>query len=183
MQDTIRLFVAVPLPESLKNYLVQAREVYEVPGIRAVPADNLHLTLFFLGNVPAPQLSQITTELQKIADAYEPFSLDLEQLEPGPKPTTPRLVWARFQENEAFSKISKALTSALAESPPKQEKFIPHITLCRFKKEARPSRNLPISKPEEEIIFPVQSFALWQSTLGSPHPTYTVLQEFALGKG
>ncbi|AMM52319.1 hypothetical protein TH61_15555 [Rufibacter sp. DG15C] len=182
MEDTLRLFVAVPLPQTLKDYLVQARGVYDVPGVRAVPEENLHLTLFFIGNVPASQQTFILEELKRISEVNDPFTLILEQLEPGPKPKSPRLVWVRFQENEAFTNISRALTQALAATPPKQEKFIPHITVCRLKKDARPAKNLPIYKPEREIAFPVQSFALWKSTLGSPHPIYTVVQEFALRK-
>ncbi|WP_255430349.1 hypothetical protein [Rufibacter sp. LB8] len=41
---------------------------------------------------------------------------------------------------------------------------------------------MPIIKPTAEILFPVTSLALWKSTLASPHPVYSVLQEFPLGK-
>ncbi|WP_205500840.1 RNA 2',3'-cyclic phosphodiesterase [Rufibacter psychrotolerans] len=183
MTDTIRLFVAAALPPDLKAYLGQARQAYAHPQIRPVPGQNLHLTLFFLGNVPAAEVPSIRQTLAQVAPRHQPFTLTLEQLEPGPKPRAPRLIWARFSQNEAFSRLSQELTQALSEAPPKQEKFIPHVTLCRFQKAGRPPQHLPQIAPTETILYPVHSFALWQSELASPHPRYTVMEEFSLGVG
>ncbi|WP_181306366.1 RNA 2',3'-cyclic phosphodiesterase [Rufibacter sp. XAAS-G3-1] len=181
MKDTIRLFVAARLPEEVIAYLGQARQAYEDPSIRAVPEQNLHLTLYFLGNVPATEDTYIRQTLAQVAQRHQPFTLTLEQLEPGPKPRSPRLVWARFQKNTAFSQLSQDLTQALSPVPPKQEKFIPHVTLCRFRKEGAVPRDLPIVTPPQEVRYPVTSLALWQSQLASPHPIYTVVEEFPLG--
>ncbi|KAA3438881.1 RNA 2',3'-cyclic phosphodiesterase [Rufibacter hautae] len=180
MKDNIRLFVAAKLPTKVQSYLVQAREAYHDPNIRAVPEENLHLTLYFIGNVPYTEDTYIRQTLAQVAQRHAPFTLSLEQLEPGPKLRSPRLVWARLSQNEAFSALSQDLTQALAPAPPKQEKFIPHVTLCRFKKEGAAPRDLPLVSPPEEILYPVASFALWQSQLASPHPIYTVVEEYPL---
>ncbi|GAA4298696.1 RNA 2',3'-cyclic phosphodiesterase [Nibribacter koreensis] len=181
MFNTLRLFVAVPLPQTLKDYLVKTRQAYDVPGIRAVPEQNLHLTLFFLGNEPAAQLDVILEQLQNIARLHNPFTLTLEQLEPGPKRSAPRLVWARFQPHAAFEKLSLEVAKAFANNPAGHDKFIPHITLSRIKKEDRSMKDLPIIEPKEIVEFQVESLALWQSTLASPHPVYTIVKEFNLG--
>ncbi|GGK68707.1 RNA 2',3'-cyclic phosphodiesterase [Rufibacter glacialis] len=181
MQDQLRLFVAAQVPEEVKSYLGQARHVYDLPGIKAVPDQNLHLTLYFLGNVPATEDSFIRQKLAEVAQRHQPFTLALERLEPGPKPKAPRLIWARFAQNDPFSKISKDLATVLSPVPPRQEKFIPHVTLCRFKKEGGLPQELPLVIPDQEVLFPVQSLALWQSQLASPHPIYTVVEEFLLG--
>ncbi|WP_207430169.1 RNA 2',3'-cyclic phosphodiesterase [Sabulibacter ruber] len=181
MKDSIRLFVAAALPEELKRYLVQAREAYGDPNIRPVPEQNLHLTLYFIGNVPATEDTYIRQTLAQVAQQHQPFTLTLAQLEPGPKPSSPRLIWARFEQHQAFNQLSQALTQALAPAPPKQEKFIPHVTVSRFRQDVRARFNLSVITPEEEILYPVQSIALWQSQLASPHPIYTVVEEFPLG--
>ncbi|MBC3541626.1 RNA 2',3'-cyclic phosphodiesterase [Rufibacter sediminis] len=181
MKDSLRLFVAAQLPDEVKTYLGQARQAYENPAIRAVPEQNLHLTLYFLGNVPATEDTYIRQTLAQVSQKHQTFTLTLDRLEPGPKPSSPRLIWARFQQNEAFSRLSQELTNVLSSVPPKQEKFIPHVTLCRFKKEGPVPRDLPLITPSEEILFPVSSIALWQSQLASPHPIYTVVEEFQLG--
>lgn len=182
MQNTIRLFVAAQLPEELKTYLVQARQAYSGPNTRLVPEQNLHLTLYFIGNVPAEEEEEIRQKLAAVARKHQPFTLALEQLEPGPKPTTPRLIWVRFWQQDTFVQLSRELTNVLSVTPPKQEKFIPHVTLARFKKEIRARHNLPVVSPSEETLYPVQSIALWQSKLASPHPEYSVLEEYPLGK-
>ncbi|MFB9862211.1 RNA 2',3'-cyclic phosphodiesterase [Rufibacter immobilis] len=181
MKDTIRLFVAARLPQDLTNYLVQAREAYAQPAIREVPEQNLHLTLFFIGNVPATEEANIRQKLAEVAQRHQPFTLALEQLEPGPKPRSPRLIWARFRQLEAFAQLSLDLTQVLAEVPPRQEKFIPHVTLCRFRKDLPAPKDLPVVAPAEEILYPVPALALWQSQLASPHPIYTMVEEFPLG--
>ncbi|RNI30572.1 RNA 2',3'-cyclic phosphodiesterase [Rufibacter latericius] len=180
MNDNIRLFVAASLPENVKSYLVQAREAYTGPAIRQVPEQNLHLTLYFIGNVPMTEDTYIRQTLMQVAQRHSRFTLSLEQLEPGPKPRSPRLIWARFSQNEAFSKLSQELTQALSPAPPKQEKFIPHVTLSRFKKEGAVPKDLPLITPPSEVLYPVSSFALWQSQLASPHPIYTIVEEFPL---
>ncbi|QHL86496.1 RNA 2',3'-cyclic phosphodiesterase [Nibribacter ruber] len=182
MQEHLRLFVAVPLPNNLLDYLLSAREAFDSNAIRMVPAQNLHLTLFFIGNVPAIKEIPIINHLKEIAQQYQPFTLTLEQLEPGPKRSAPRLIWARFQALAAFEKLSLDLANVFSPNPSKHDKFIPHVTVCRFKKEIRPAHNMPLVQPSEKLMFPVKSLALWQSVLGSPHPVYTVVQEFPLGK-
>jgi len=44
-----RLFVAIELPRRIKAELDGLRK--EIPGVRWVPLDQLHLTLAFLGEV------------------------------------------------------------------------------------------------------------------------------------
>ncbi|AKQ45645.1 2'-5' RNA ligase [Rufibacter radiotolerans] len=181
MQDTVRLFVAAPLPEALKVYLDEARQEYTDDAVRHIPVQNLHLTLYFIGNVPVQEQGSIRETLRQVAQKHQPFTLELEQLEPGPKARLPRLVWARFRPNAAFTHLSQELTQVLSPTPPRQEKFIPHVTVCRFRKEGTVPRHLSIVAPVTEVLYPVNTLALWKSTLGSPHPVYSVLEEFPLG--
>lgn len=181
MKDTIRLFVAATLPEALKQQLQDQLQLFRDPPIRFVPAQNLHLTFFFIGNVPVQQLAFIKEAVGKVAQRHQPFKLDFACTEPGPKPRHPRLVWARFLEQEAFSELSRDLTDALAEIPPKQQKAIPHITLARFRKDTPAPGGLPTVSPQEPLQLEVREVALWQSELASPHPVYSVLETFRLG--
>ncbi|MFC7000005.1 RNA 2',3'-cyclic phosphodiesterase [Rufibacter roseus] len=181
MEETLRLFVAAALPAEVKDYLVQARDQYQDPNSRSVPEQNLHLTLYFIGNVPAFEEETNKQKIAEVAKRHQPFTLALEQLEPGPKPKSPRLIWARFRQHEAFTQLSQELTEALSSETSKQKEFIPHVTVARFKKEVRVRHNLSVVSPPEEILFPVSSIALWQSKLASPHPVYSVVEEFSLG--
>lgn len=181
MKDTIRLFVAATLPETLKQELQQQLQIFDHPSIRPVPGQNLHLTLFFLGNVPVQQLSDIKQTIREVAQRHPPFVLDFERTEAGPKPKSPRLVWARFAALPAFEALSRDLTEALAAEPPKKLKAIPHVTLARFRKDKPVPENLFTITAKQPTQLRVSEVALWQSELASPHPVYTVLETYALG--
>lgn len=180
MKDSIRLFVAAALPEDLKQHLLHQLEAFRHPALRLLPAQNLHLTLYFIGNVPLQQLPAIRQAVGEVAQRHQPFTLDFACTEPGPKPRHPRLVWARFAEQEAFAALSRDLTAALAEAPPKQRKAIPHVTLARFRKDMPAPMDLPAVRAEAPLQLEVREVALWQSELASPHPVYRVLETFRL---
>ena len=180
MDKTTRLFIAAPLPEELKHYLAAQAGRYKDEAIRIVPADNLHLTLFFIGNVPEAQLERIKQVTEHIAGQFSTFDLQLVAIEPGPKPRSPRLIWARFEGSKAFEQLSQSLTQALATEPTESRKPIPHITLARFRKDRPAPRDLEALPPEQPVTLPVREVAVWHSELASPHPRYSILYRFPL---
>lgn len=179
MKHYARLFVAAPLPEALITELEAYLPPYEQPGIRVVPEENWHLTFHFIGNVPNAQVADITAKLQEMAATFEPFTLKLLRVAPGPNAKMPRLIWAQFAENKTFEKISRAITLGLGAKMEHQHP-IPHITLARFAKDLKPPK-LPATPARENTSFEVKELALWESELRQPHPHYRVLQSFNIG--
>ncbi|MDQ3291189.1 MAG: RNA 2',3'-cyclic phosphodiesterase [Bacteroidota bacterium] len=181
--ETRRLFIAVPIPDNLKNFFQQQQPEFTDESIRFVPNDNLHLTVHFLGEVPTNQLENITSVLQNVANSTASFTLELERLEPGPKPRSPRLIWARFAAHPAFRQLCTAITAQLGISVSNQDDYIPHITLARFRKGAPKPLSFPeVNVSAQKIILPVSSVALWQSELKSPHPIYRILVMYPLNR-
>lgn len=180
MTDGIRLFVATTLPTELKTFLQQQVRSYDHPSIRSVPGQNLHLTLFFIGNTLKSELPAINETLQKLSTEHGAFKLQYLCTEPGPNPRSPRLIWARFVQHPEFEKLSRSLARALSPEQNAKQKPIPHITLARFKKDAPAPPAVPLLQSETGINFSVDSISLWQSELASPHPIYSVLQTFKL---
>lgn len=180
MTATRRLFIAVPIPDSLQNFFQEQQALYTNGALRFVPNANLHLTVHFLGEIPAEKLENIITALQKVAANSEAFTLHLECLEPGPKPKSPRLFWARFVAHPAFAALCTAVTTHLGIKPGNQD-YIPHITLARFRKDVAKPTELPVVHIKtQQISLPVNSLALWQSELRSPHPVYRILVMYPL---
>ncbi|GAB3193756.1 2'-5' RNA ligase [Pontibacter aydingkolensis] len=181
MKDTIRLFVAAILPETLKDKLQEQLILFEHPHVRFVPRQNLHLTLYFIGNVPLSQLETIKQTIKETARRHLPFTLHFAQTEPGPKARNPRLVWARFEADNTYLELSRELAKKLSGAEPANQKVIPHITLARFRKDKPAPKDLPIVTSPHALELQIDGIALWQSELASPHPVYTVLDAYPLG--
>jgi RNA 2',3'-cyclic 3'-phosphodiesterase len=182
MNTGIRLFVAATLPESLKDVFHEQLKAFEHPNIRFLPPQNLHLTLFFIGNVPLSALESIKSIIKGIAQQHEPFTLRFAQTEPGPHIHKPRLIWARFASHPTFEQLNTALTELLTIKTLPKKKPLPHITLARFRKDKPVPKELSAIISKEPIVLTVNTISLWQSELSSPHPTYKVLHTYPLGQ-
>ncbi|HEY4652628.1 MAG TPA: RNA 2',3'-cyclic phosphodiesterase [Pontibacter sp.] len=182
MENTIRLFLAASLPDTLGPYLQEQLSPFLDDTVRPVPLLNLHLTLFFIGNVPVTELDTIRQQVKEIARQSQPFTLQLETVQQGPKPKSPRLVWARFRADPEFTRLSQALAEALAPNEPNKLKPIPHITLARYKKNISRPEQRPAVQPAHTIVLPVNAIGVWKSELASPHPVYSILESYLLGE-
>jgi 2'-5' RNA ligase len=131
-----RLFVALDLPEDVRGRLEawQARECSD-PALRPVPAEQLHLTLCFLGwqrERDADPIAEIVTGV-----AARPIEVRFEP-EPLARPPKgrPRLL-ALGAESAAAVELQAELAEML-EKPgylkPEKRDFWPHLTIARVKR-------------------------------------------------
>lgn len=176
----MRLFVAVPLPEEMKAALRPYQQVYRHKHIRFVPEENLHLTLYFIGEAPDERLPRLHQLLAGVAAAHAPFTLHFRETAPGPRAGSPRLIWTRFEDHPAFAALSTDLCQALEAAPGSYGKFIPHITIARLRKDRGKLPDLPLLREPAIPDLAVSSFALWQSKLQHPHPVYSTVADFPL---
>ncbi len=126
----MRLFFALWPDATTRNALAAtARQFKQACGGRTPPADNLHLTLAFLGNVPANRLP----ELRVVADAVmaEPFELDLTSAGFW---RAQGLAWvAPLDSPPELTTMHEQLTDVLRQHGFHTERraFKPHVTLLR----------------------------------------------------
>ena len=178
---SIRLFVAAALPEWIKDAFEGLYSSYRHEAVRFVPRENLHLTLHFIGNYPEAQMPVLDEKLQRLAKQFPSFRLRLQEVAPGPSLRNPRLIWARFSLDQVFEEISLALEREIGNSSNSHPHPIPHVTLARFRKEQPKPKDLPVEKNLEVPEVEINTFALWQSHLGQPHPQYVALKTYTLG--
>ena len=137
----MRLFIAVPIPESLKDRVGEI-----LLPLRRTNADykwveprNLHLTLAFLGETPEDRIPEIEAAIGKAVEGRGAFELAFGEFGAFDSLERPRVLWLGAREGSASLKeIAEGLLSALREGGllPEKEKdrpFSAHLTLGRMR--------------------------------------------------
>ena len=105
MSEKLRLFVALELPPHVLEALeaVQRDLRVQVPerAARWVRPEGIHLTLKFLGDVPAGQVGEIEQGLHAAAKGHAPFELRTEGLGVFPNPKRARVLWVPASRHPA----------------------------------------------------------------------------------
>ncbi len=122
----MRLFIAIRLSDEMKKALVACMHDLKKQGVEGnyVPAQNLHMTLAFLGEYDDPA---------KVKDVIRKVPLPEFRLSLSEKGNFGNILWAGVKGNQKLKTYVKDLRAALAEEriPFDKEKFVPHITLIR----------------------------------------------------
>lgn len=123
-----RLFLALWPTDEVRERLLQWRASAQwVPGAAVVPAERLHLTLHFIGTVPAEQVPAVQAALQAPAASCE-LRFEAPQLWPGGIAVLPLA-----SVPPDLATLHGALAHALRAQglPPEQRTWRPHVTLAR----------------------------------------------------
>jgi len=110
----------------------------QATGVAWVGADNLHITLKFLGGVEDTRLSDVAGAVGAAADVRA-FDVELRGLGAFPTPTRPRVIWAGAAAAPAFAELAAGVDRALGALgfPPEARGFTPHVTLGRLREARR----------------------------------------------
>jgi 2'-5' RNA ligase len=138
--DAIRAFIAIELPTAIRDQLaaVEQRLKPRLPdrSVRWVKPDGIHLTLKFLGQVPADQIGLITSSLKMAAAAQPAFQLDVSGAGCFPNLQRPRVIWIGVDEvgtGGHLTALQRAVELAIEPLgyPAERRPFSPHLTLGR----------------------------------------------------
>ena len=168
----MRLFIAINFSEEIRARLVFLRDHLRSRSMcgNFTSADNLHLTLAFLGECDAKQTSAAKAAMDAIG--FEPFALNIERIGRF-KREVGDIWWAGVQENKSLSTLHSNLTDKLitAGFTLEKRKYNPHITLGRkVETDAAPWQVTPFGET-------VTSIELMKSERPSGKLTYTAIYE------
>lgn len=136
-----RLFLALwPGPAARRQLCALQQRWTWPPGAALVGADQLHLTLHFLGNVPIARLPEFARALA--VDA-RPMVLDLASAAPRLWPGGTAVL--ELDPPAALLRLHGALGDALAglQWPVEARRFRPHVTFARRARAAQPPSHEP----------------------------------------
>ena len=105
-------------------------------GVRWVDPQSIHLTLRFLGNIPANAVDEVLAAQTSAAGACPPFSVQLSQLGMFPNLRRPRVLWAGVSgDTDALERLQESVEAQLEDVGFLRDKrpFSPHLTLGRVR--------------------------------------------------
>jgi RNA 2',3'-cyclic 3'-phosphodiesterase len=140
----IRAFIAIDLPVSIQQQLdhisKQLQAQCSTNAIRWVPAQNIHLTLKFLGEVSSTNLELLTKLIKAETIRHRSFQIQVGELGAFPTLRRPRVIWVGIQAPPALMSLQHSIESetirlgyAVEERP-----FSAHLTLARISHNASP---------------------------------------------
>lgn len=178
-----RAFVAIDLPAALRARLALSAASLP-PGARAVPPDQVHLTLRFFGNVEDARYVKLRERLGEIA--LPPFSLTLEGPGTFPAEGPPTVLWMGLAESLPLGNLRARIDDAAADVGIARDEraFAAHVTLARLREVERealaPTLTALAGLGAAEA--PVTAFTLYTSVLSNTGATHTVGRTYPLGR-
>jgi len=182
-----RLFVALALPDAVKDQLVDLRA--PIPGAAWVERDAFHITLRFVGDgIEEEAMIALRDGLGAVRGA--PFTLSLRgagRFPPSDR-RPPRVLWIGINAPAALLKLQAAVERAVVAAgfPPEERQFSPHLTLARLK---HPDAGAAVDAfVRKHAIFrsgpiAIDAFHLMASTLTPSGARYQTLRTYNLTGG
>ena len=138
MNQSIRCFIAIEIPETIQNQLarIQGTLRKQIPKASWVKPGNIHLTLKFLGDVDPEDLESIGEAITGVAIHHRSFSLHIGGLGAFPNFARPRVMWIGAKVGgERVSALAQDINVALSYCgfSPDTKNFNPHLTIARLK--------------------------------------------------
>jgi len=177
-----RLFFGIEIPAPIKTRLLKVKT--DINGARWQSKAQLHLTLAFLGEVEEERITLARDNARKVT--HPPFELEASGLGCFGKQESPKILWAGVSHEDELRELrelqhilaQRLITDGFTLQNPS---FKPHITLSRFRTGAGSVAGLIECYQSTRFgRWPVQDFALFESTPGQSGSVYTVLERYPL---
>ena len=180
---TLRVFIAFELPDDTVLCLKKIQSALKQAGIRLrwVQPGNMHLTLKFLGDIPAEGCSEIEAAIDAATDGFKPLNLHLKGLGVFPGIKNARVLWTGLGgEVSALLNFQRLLDNHLADRgfPIEKRSFKAHLTLGRVNQKIDPRHLLDAIRTcgdFEPENFSTHRIVLFKSDLKPTGAVYTPL--------
>jgi len=183
MTGTIRAFIAIPIPDAVAGFLQRIQAQLQSPQVKVrwVPVGNIHLTLKFLGDIAASQITAIGAQMDAVAASKPFFRLEARGVGAFPGLRKARVLWVGLTGDvDRLLSLQADLETGLESIGYAKDSrgFQAHLTIGRVGRpgavqtigEALASLQDTASEP-----FQVDRLALYQSVLKPAGAQYSLL--------
>lgn len=177
-----RIFIAVNLPQALKNKVLDWREKRQKLRVIWTKPENMHITLVFIGEIEEYAVDRVLGVTREIVKNFKPFEVSVNRIHIGPNLNTPRMIWLSGPENKNLSDLARQIADGLRKEGiglSNNHGFNLHITLARARND-----ELRGAKIDEnfEHSFLAESVEVMESRLLPGGPEYSVLERIEFEK-
>ncbi len=132
MESPVRTFISIRVPKS--DALAKlVGELSDIDGIRVPPAEQMHLTVKFIGDTDPKVLPRLLERLTAELSNIRSFDLRAVGVGAFPNIRDPRIVWVGFDHGDELRSISDASAKVLDSMHIGYDakRFSPHMTVGR----------------------------------------------------
>jgi 2'-5' RNA ligase len=139
LQKTFRLFIAIPIPQFLKDALQECQEwLSSYPEMKSIKnwiePSKMHITLHFLGDISHKKIPQLQEIINQTAKEF-PLLLTMKDIGTFENNELPHVLWVGILKNEMLSNLYEKLAQKLEDigieiENTNAENYMPHVTLA-----------------------------------------------------
>jgi RNA 2',3'-cyclic 3'-phosphodiesterase len=175
----MRLFLAISLPQSLRNSLSGlSKSLPKYGQMKLVKEENIHITLKFLGE---SEPEAVINALESVK--FRPFEVFVNGIGAFPTASRARVIWAGCDKgSKEIIDLHKEIEKALPQFE-KDKDFHPHATLSRvnyINDKQGLLEAIRAHNGKEFGSFEATSFELMKSELSRNGPEYGAVKSFSL---
>ena len=176
----MRLFIGSFLDKDIieKIPIENIQKLFE-GNLKNIKKENIHMTWVFLGNVGEVCKPHLREIIDKHINIFKGLIFKSEDLCFWPPTKLPRLIVIKGNLNKEINLSSLVIDLKQITSTDTKKDFLPHITVCRFKKDKTINKKIELPKMED-FTWHIKEVSLIQSTLLSEGPRYEKLKQWVL---
>jgi 2'-5' RNA ligase len=182
----MRIFLAIALDAEVRKVLEQSckhlAQSTAVAQWRWTPAANYHVTVVFLGEVPAKGLAAVERAAQGTAVACNQFQCNIADIAAFPDSDHPKCLVAEVESCEPLLNLHRQLVTQLQREgfALQAQPYRPHITVARGNRHHPGALSLFGEYPGIDRKLSVDAVTIYQSSMPPSAANYLPLASFAL---
>ncbi len=176
----LRLFVAVYPPVEAARAMLGLLDGVELGEHRVTPIEQVHMTMQFVGDTLPGKVEEVVETVRRAAGGIEGFELRPVRLITLPERGGARLAAVATDGPPPLLELQRRLASRLARRARREkgDRFLPHLTLCRFREGAQ------VERVEQAVVmegFAVREVRVMRSVLRAGGAEHVGVGSVALG--
>ncbi len=184
-----RIFIAVELPEELREKITEVVKRWQWLPIRWTPPSNWHVTVVPPFYADENELKQVIGVVKSAVGDIRPFSLSFNAVILAPPGKEARMIWLSGRSSRGLRQLKEALEDKIFEAKimpgfvKEGRAPIPHLTLARFEEgDLRELEEKTKMLEETPLSFEACELAIMESRLKITGAEYQTLATILLGE-